>query len=210
MKNHIETPCDAKFKKLVLTSCYEALAAIGFNRFRKENVDWPLNVDFHCWVGLNSGLYAECVQINPFVGVHVASIDKHWASIKIGKYPSKYNRGVATYAIHLGLLTPREKVFEFARDTDIKQEAARLAQLYLDVGLPYAKSIASYESLLPLMQERIDMLGAYPERVASCLYLMGKIEEAREFTESFLAKNKDYFEGFAIPFLQMLNSECKV
>ena len=202
MKNYI----DANFKKLVLISCYEALAAVGFNRFRKENVNWPINVDFHCWVGLNSGIYAEYVEINPFVGIHVVPIEKLWTSIKIGKYPGRYSRGLATYALHLGQLAPHEKVFEFSRDTDIKQEADRLAQLCLDVGLPYAKSIASYESLLPLLQERIDMLGAYPERLACCLYLMGKIDEARAFTENFLAKNKNYFDGFAIPFFKKIEN----
>lgn len=202
------SPCNAAFKQEVLLACYEALTAVGFTRYRKDNVDWPLENGFHCWVGLNTGLYAECVQVNPFVGIHVVPIDKLWTSIKTGKHPSKYNRGVATYALHMGFLVPHEKVFEFTRETDIAEEAARLAQLYVDVGLPYAKSIASYESLLPLLQERIEMLGAYPERVASCLYLMGRVEDAREFTENFLSKKKDYFEGFAAPFLEKLKIEA--
>jgi hypothetical protein len=57
---------------------------------------------------------------------------------------------------------------------------------------------------LPLLQERIEMLGAYPERVACCLYLMGRKDEARAFVEDFLPKNRDYFEGFAVPFLKKL------
>ena len=192
--------CNAAFKKHVLLKCYDALAEIGFTRYRKENVDWPLENGFHAWVGLNTGLYAEYVQINPFVGVHVVPIMKLYNMLE-GK---KYNRGIATYALHMGLINPLEKIFHFTGDTNIEEEAARLAQLYVDVGVPYAKSIASYQSLLPLLQERIGMLGAYPERVASCLYLMGRIEDAREFTETFLAKKKDYFEGFAIPFLQKI------
>lgn len=193
-------PCNAEFKNHVRIKCYEVLAGVGFTRYRKEDVDWPLDKIFHGWVGLNTGLYDDYVEINPFVGIHVVPIMKLYTGLE-GR---KYSRSVATYAIHMGELVPKVPAFEFTRETDIEAEAKRLAQLYLDHGLPYAKSLASYEALLPLLKERVDMLGAYPERVASCLYLMGRIEEAREFTESFLAKKKDYFEGFAIPFLQQI------
>jgi hypothetical protein len=124
--------------------------------------------------------------------------------MKKGKYPGKYSRGIATYARHMGELAPDERVFHFTRQTDVDAEAKRLARLYVTVGLTYAKSIASYDALLPLLQERSEMLGAYPERVASCLYLMGRKDAARSFTEEFLTQYREYFEGFAAPFLQML------
>ena len=197
-------PCDAAYKRAVLLKCYDALAAGGFTRYRKENVDWPLEDGFHCWVGLNTGLEKEYVEINPFVGVHVVPIEKFWTGIKTGKYPGKYNRGHATYALHMGELAPDEPVFHFTRQTDVEAEAARLARLYASVGLAYAKSIASYERLLPLLQSRIPMLGAYPERVAACLYLMDRKDEARSFVEDFLKAKRDYFEGFAVPFLKLL------
>ncbi|MGM8229214.1 hypothetical protein ACSV5M_21735 [Cellvibrio sp. ARAG 10.3] len=204
MNSQNTLPCDASFKQHVRIKCYEALAAVGFTRYRKEDVDWPLDKNFHGWVGLNTGLYDEYIEVNPFIGIHSVAIEKLWTSLKVGKYPSKYNRGVATYSVHMGELVPNVPAFEFTREANIEEEAKRLAQLYLDYGLPYSKSLANYEALLPLLKERVDMLGAYPERGASCLYLMGRIEEAREFTESFLAKKKDYFEGFAIPFLQKI------
>ena len=196
--------CDAAYKRVVLLKCYEALAAAGFTHYRKEDVDWPLGNGFHCWVGLNTGLEKEYVRINPFVGVHVVPIEKLWTSLKTGKYPGKYNRGYATYAVHMGELAPHEPVFEFTRQTDIEVEAARLARLYVNVGLPYAQSIASYEQLLPLLQSRIPMLGGYPESTAACLYLMDRKDEARAFVEDFLKDHRDYFEGFAVPFLKLL------
>jgi hypothetical protein len=196
--------CDAAFKRVVLLHCYDALEAAGFTRYRKEYVDWPLGSGFHCWIGLNNNLEREYFQINPFVGVHVVPIERLWTSFKGGKYPGKYSRGHATYAVHLGELAPHELEFKFTQQTDIKAEAARLAHLYVNVGLPYALGIASYERLLPLLQERVPMLGAYPERVASCLYLMDRKEEARSFVEDFLADHRDYFEGFAVPFLKLL------
>lgn len=197
--------CDATFKQAVLLRCYDALEAEGFTRYRKQDVDWPMEYGFHCWVGLNTGLEKEHLDINPFVGVHVVPIEKLWTSMKAGKYPGKYNRSHATYAIHMGELVPKERVFRFTRGTDIEAEAARLARLYVDAGLPYALSIGTYELLLPLLRERVPMLGAYPERVASCLYLMGRKEEARSFVEEFLQNHRDYFEGFAVPFLKMLS-----
>lgn len=199
--------CDAAYKQAVLLKCYDALKAAGFTRFRKEGVDWPLENGFYCWVGLNNSLEKDYVQINPFVGVHVVPIEKLWTSEKTGKYPGKYNRGHATYALHMGHLAPDETVFRFAPPMDVAAGAARLARLYSTVGLTYAKSIASFERLLPLLQERVETLGAYPERVACCLYLMGRKNEARAFVEDFLPKNRDYFEGFAVPFLKKLSDE---
>lgn len=193
--------CDAAFKQTVLLKCYDALEAIGFARYRKQDVDWPMEHGFHCWVGLNAGLEKEHLDINPFVGVHVVPIMKLYTSLE-GR---KYSRSTATYAVHMGELVPKEPIFRFTRQTDVAAEADRLARLYADVGLSYAMSIGTYERLLPLLRDRVPMLGAYPERVASCLYLMGRREEARSFVEEFLPDHRDYFEGFAVPFLKMLS-----
>jgi len=192
--------CDAAYKQVVLKHCYDALEAVGFTRFRKEGVDWPFENGFHCWVGLNNALEKDYVEVNPFVGVHVAPIMKLYTELE----GQKYNRGIATYAVHMGELVPKERAFRFTRQTDAEAEASRLARLYVNVGLPYAQSMASYEKLLPLLKKRIPMLGAYPERVASCLYLMDRKDEARAFVEEFVKQQPDYFEGFAVPFLKLL------
>lgn len=105
----------------------------------------------------------------------------------------------------MGELAPKERVFRFTRRTDVAAEAVRLAHLYADIGLSYAMSIGTYERVLPLLRDRAPMLGGYPERIASCLYLMDRREEARSFVEQFLQDRRDYFEGFAVPFLKMLN-----
>jgi hypothetical protein len=107
----------------------------------------------------------------------------------------------------MGEIAAKERAFRFTRTTNIGLEARRLAELYLECGIPYAKSIASYEALLPLFESRVDRLGAYPERFASCLFLIGQIEEANRFATDFLSKQKDYFEGFAIPFLEIIKKE---
>lgn len=199
--------CDAGFKKAVVLACCEALEREGFTRYRKESVDRPLHIGFHCWVGLNTGLYPDVLHINPFVGIHVVPIEKLWSSCKVGKYPGKYSRSQATYARHMGELAPDVPAFHFTRATDVPSEAKRLARLYATVGMEFAKAIADYESLLPLLKQRIDMLGAYPERVACCLYLMGRKAEARKFVEDFLPAHQDYFGGFAVPFLKKLDEE---
>jgi hypothetical protein len=194
---------DTEYKHVVRRRCYDALEEAGFTRFRKEGVDWPFGNGFHCWVGLNTALDHDCVEINPFVGVHVVPIEKLTA-IKCGKYAKEYNRGLATYSIHIGELAPKECAFRFSRQLDIDSEAARLARLYLNVGLPFAASMKSYELLLPLLVNRISQLGGYPESAAACMYLMGRAEESRAFVEEFVKQEPDYFEGFAVPFLKML------
>src|SRR6266852_1795237 len=85
-------------------------------------------------VGLNTGLYKEYVSISPFCGIHIVPIEKLWTSIKKGKYPGKYDRRYATYAVHLGEIAQEERAFHFKRDTDVAAEARRLADLYIRIG----------------------------------------------------------------------------
>lgn len=193
-------PCDAVFRNEILSKCLDALEAQGFTRFRKQNIDWPICDGFHAWVGLNTGMYEDYIEVNPFVGIHVVPIMRMYSELE-GR---KYNRGYATYAIHMGEIAENEDAFRFTRSTDLESEADRLSRLYATIGLDYASSISNYEALLPLLNDRLDMLGGYPERVACCLYLMGRRDEARSFTEAFRLKEPGYFEGFAAPFLKML------
>jgi hypothetical protein len=195
--------CDAAFQREILLRCYDALEQHGFTRYRKANADWQLANGFHCWVGLNTGLYPDRVQIQPNVGVHVVPVMRLYTGLE-GR---KYSRGVATYARHMGELTRGVPVFHFTRDTDLDAEALRLAALYRSAGLAFARAIADYDTLLPLLKDRLDMLGGYPERVACALYFMGRKAEAAEFTRAFLAEHRRYFERFAVPFLEMLGNE---
>lgn len=201
----------ATLKRGVLHACYEALEEVGFFRYRKENVDLPIVSGINCWVGLNTDLKSDIVQINPFVGIHAVEIERCWTSLKKGKYPGKYSRSQATYAVPMGILSPAEPAFLFDLQTDIKSESVRLANLYTTVGLEYARSISDYDALLPLLQDRAPMLGGNPERVAVCLMLLNRISEAESFVLTYLKNKPDYFSGFADPFLEYLrNSKLKI
>lgn len=192
---------DKAFRDEAKALCYDALQSMGFNRYRVEGIDWPLHDGFHAWVGLNEGWDDEYFEISPFVGIHVVQIERLWHSLE----KTKYHRNRTTYAVHLGELAPNEAAFRFYPETDLRSESLRLAALYRDVGLPYAKKIASYDALLPLLNERVDMLGAYPERVCCCLHLMGRDDEARAFVARFGLKEPEYFEQFGDAFIAMLD-----
>jgi hypothetical protein len=197
----------ASLKKIVRLKCYDELERIGFTRFAKEGVDWPLHDGFHSWVGLNTGLYSDRVEINPFVGLHVVPI------AQLGALEGRrYDRRIATYAVHMGELPAArdEKAFVFTTAQDdafFLSEIQRLARIYATAGLNYSKSIASYEALLPLLEGRLHMLGGYPENVACCLYLMGRVREAYGFAEEFLKQEPHYFHDFAISFFELIESE---
>jgi hypothetical protein len=184
--------CNAAFKKEILQICYEELTLVGFVRFRKWDIDLPLDEMFNCWVGLNTGLYQTHVQISPFVGIHAVEIERMCAALS-GNAGDKYNRAIATYPVHMGELEPAEQVFQFSTETDNRAAARRLAQLYATSGLQFAKSIVSYDALLPLLESRVKMLGGYPQRVTSCLYLMGRGEEALSFARTLAAERPEYF-----------------
>ena len=198
----------SQFKKEIINKCCQALADVGFTRYRKYDVDLPFDDNFHCWAGLNTGLYSDHLEISPFIGIHVVRLAK---LASLGSL--KYDRATATYAVHLGTLdcAKDETAFFFRPEWSerlLASEARRLAQLYASCGMGFARSIASYDALLPLLEERVPWLGGYPQRVAACLYLMGQKDRAREFTQAFLAAEPAYFERFARPFLNMLSAEA--
>jgi hypothetical protein len=197
---------DSKFRKLILHNCYDALEEMGFVKYKRDEVDRPITLNFHCWVGLNTGLYRDRLEISPFVGIHAVSI------AKMGAFGiRKYDRSVATYAIAMGELEEArdERAFIFSptqSDSFIASEILRLARIYATIGLHYAASISNYDALLPLLESRVAWLGGYPERVACCLFLMGRIQEARTFVEDFTMKEPSYFGEFAAHFRRVIES----
>lgn len=202
--------CDANFKKEILRSCYLALEEEGFTRFDEFNVDWPFDENFHCWVGINSALYPDRVELTPNVGVHVVSIQKLICSLDNGPYARQYNRGVATYALNIGKISGAKKERAFAfnaqqSDTFIKSECARLAKIFSTFGLDYAKSIASYNALKPLLKQHVNSLGEYPERYASCLHFLGLDNEAKEFLTNFPEQYREFIQGFSEPFIESIS-----
>lgn len=198
--------CNAAFKRSILLQCYDAMEAEGFTRFDRLGVDWPLDSNFHCWIGLNAALYPDRVELVPNVGLHVTSIEQLFCTLDEGEYSTKYNRGIATYAINLGSIDEiaDERAFTFGPEQSeffVQSECARLAKIYATFGLDYVKSIASYEALEPLLKEQVETLGGNPERFASCLYFMGREGEAKDFLINFPEKYKKFIQGFSLPFL---------
>jgi len=200
---NLTQPCDAAFQKPVLLKCHDALSAAGFLRFRRQSVDWPFEAGFRCWVGLDTVLKKDHLAIHPFVGVHVVPIMKSYTALRYRKYSGT----VSTCALDTSELKTHGPPFRFTRHPDVDAVVARLVRLYTRVGFVYAKSIANYQLLLPLLRSRVGKLAEYPERTAACLYLMGRKDEARSFTEKFLAQHRDYCDGFAVPFTEMLDRE---
>ena len=146
-----------------------------------------LSPNFLGWVGLNRGNHGSMVRINPFVGVHAIDVMTLCAKLEEERYvPGE----IATYALHLGQLLPDELAFEFHVGESIADEANGLAEHIAKTAVEYMKSVADYDALLPLVEERMPMLGGYPERYAAILHLSGMAEEAREFVNGVLAQRE--------------------
>ena len=207
--------CDGPFKKRIQLECYGALERHGFSRFRSMGVDYPIHEGFHCWVGLNAALFPDRVEMAPNVGLHVPPIERMICALDKGAYARKYDRGVATYSLNIGELDSirDERAFAFSpeqSDAFISAECERLASIYEFHGLKYARSIASFQSLAPLLEEQVGSLGGNPERFAVCLYMLGRKVEAEDFLDAFPEDLKPYIEGFSIPFVKMIESERSV
>ncbi len=206
---------DRKFVNRVEKACDLALVQNGFERPRAGTRFFRLNEDFLGWVGLNKGNHADFLRINPFIGIHCIPVMK----LKAELAGEKYKEGnFATVSIHMGEIAPEIDQFIFTSDTDIEQEANRLAREIVTHALPWMRSRANFEAIIPLLKEKVEMLGGYPERYALALYLSGSTEKAK----NFVLERTDIFdpnydgpyslcEKFGKPFLEMLEGEegCK-
>lgn len=203
--------CDVSFKNGVLSECYDSLQRQGFSRYKKWGVDFPINNGFHCWVGLNTALYPDRLELIPNVGVHVVPIEKLICDLDNGAYAKKYDRSIATYSIGLWEVCGQENhtfcFFPEQSSSLISAECSRLASLYSSDGLRFARGISNYGKLSELLADRVDSLGRVPERYATCLYMLGKKLEAKEFLECFPADYKKYIEGFSLPFIDKIKNE---
>jgi len=198
---------DAKFVRNVQHACERALLGHGFEQPRRGEIVIGITPEFLGWVGLNVGKHSDFVRINPFVGVHCVPVMKLVAEATGEKYQTgRY----ATYAVHLGEVAPNEEQFVFSSERQIEIEAERLAVSCRESGVPYMRSISTFESLLPLLEEKVPMFGGYPQRVAAAMYLMGRKKEALNFVERLRLEYRDdpvirdSFERFAGPFEKLV------
>jgi hypothetical protein len=179
----------------VIASCIGALELVGFERFKKDSVDRFIKDGFRCWVGLNTGVHPTFIRVNPSVGIHAEQIGRIRVELFSDAVPSKYSRTVATYAVHMGELSPNEEQFIFAAWQGMDTTAARLARLYLDVGYDYAARIADYETLMDLVRGRVHMYGGYPESYIACQYRLGRLDDARASAAAFERRDPQHFSG---------------
>lgn len=200
---------DAAAAKRVKDACEDALLRRGFVRLGRDLVVHEIDDAFLGWVGLNVGKHSGFIRINPFAGVHCTPVMKLIADLS----GEKYQRGrYATFAKHLGEICPNVRVFDFAALEEIDAEADRLATVYCEHGLPFMKGLANYQRLLGELEERVPMLGGYPQRVAATLHIMGRTQEAVDFVKERQDEYRDdpavmeSFDRFASPFLQLVGA----
>ncbi|MBV6323964.1 hypothetical protein [Duganella violaceipulchra] len=178
--------------KTVAKTCNDALAAVGI-RSKYDIGMLEINDDFFAWVGLNRGTHPDFIRINAFVGIHAAEVMKVTCEVAGKKYrPGEF----ATFAVHLGELCPKVPQFIFATEADVPGEAARLAQMIAEFGIPYANTLCSYDALLPLLKASVPNLGGMPQRYAVALALNGERDAAQAFLESHIVqyRAKQYLE----------------
>lgn len=106
-----------------------------------------------------------------------------WYELDTYRKPKYLLGQTATAALHLGELAPDIDVFSFEQSQPLEGEARRLAEAVIEFGLPWMRENANLESLLGLFQEKEEMLGGYPERIAVVLFLLGRFNEVSDYLD---------------------------
>ena len=207
---------DRRFLKEVEDACDAALVDLGFERPRRGTRFLEIQPHFLGWVGLNQGNHGDLVRINPNIGIHCVEVER-LKRVLISDKAKPYKKGeYATFALPLGTQTPEDiDAIEFLVGAPVHNEARRLSMLIGTYGVPWMVENASYDTLIPLLEERFSQLPNYPERLAGMYYFAGRFEQAIEFTNEVLARFRErpsptllnQFERFASPFLKMLSEE---
>jgi hypothetical protein len=175
---------EKRIVKEIESACDAAFASFGFNSRRRGNPLIALDDDFYGWIGLNRSNERDVLRIEPFIGLHCISVMQLWYELDHDLRKKKYVPGsTATVALHLGALAPDTNAFIFERQ-GIEGEAHRLARCVADFGLPWMRAHANLKALCPLLRERENMLGGFPERVAIVLFLLGRFREVSEYLDA--------------------------
>lgn len=202
---------NSNFSRVVLDACESALVRRGFRKLRLHSVVHDINKDFLGWVGLNHGREGVAVRINPFVGIHCIPMMRLVAELAGSKYQvGRY----ATFAVHLGEIDPNFHPFDFSSGTDIAVKADDMADHLCRQAIPFMEKHGNYDTLLPVLTQRLQELGGFPQRVAAGLYLTGRREEALEFVRQrrseYLTDEdavRESFDRFSIPFLELVSGQ---
>jgi hypothetical protein len=186
---------NAKFRDEFLDTCRKMFVDAGFQSPRKWTINLGITDDFLGWVGLNSGLYPDHVFLSPFIGIHVVPIQRLLDEDR-GR---KYRKGAsATISMHMGELTPKEKVFYVTRENK-DLEAARLVSLIGREAVPWMHMHATYEALLPHLDKKLSWLNGNPEKYAATLSALGRLEEMRQFINDIERDLSTDVSPFKIP-----------
>jgi hypothetical protein len=191
-------------REALLASCHRALARSGFIRYEPSKLDWPLSAHFHAWIRLNIRDTDEGHEIEPLIGLHAVAIERLWTTLKTGPYRSFYRRDLVTIAEPLRQIAHLSDPILVPRGRRRREAISRLVALYRTAGLDWASRLAEYDALEQALRPRVESLGGNPERLALCLFMSGRIEEAQSFVATFLDRRRSYFAGFAEPFAEIL------
>jgi hypothetical protein len=187
----------------VRAACYRSLARCGFVRYERWSIDWPFDEHFHCWARVNVREADRHCEVEPMIGIHATHIERGWTALKVGRYRSVYRRSLATVACSLLPIAGLSRPLTIRAHEAGEQDVENLVDLYRDVGLAFAQGMAAYDALAPMLRQRVGALGGNPERLALCLHLLDRRDEAIAFVSEFARTRPAYFEGFAEPFLAL-------
>jgi hypothetical protein len=183
----------------------EELLRAGFERIDSRRVCLRIDANFLGWVGLNRGTVDGHLRVNPFVGVHSIPLMRAYYMARGERYVVG---DVATFAQHLGEITPRATDFIVPDEASVAPVASDIATAITTHGVPFMRQIANYEALVTLLEPLAARFGGNPQKLALALHFQGKDAEAKALvlkTRSQLASEdpvlRESFEKFAAAFL---------
>jgi hypothetical protein len=168
------------FAKAVDDALESALVAHGFLRLRKQRFVFPVNDEFDGWIGLNrNDKYARfgSIDLHAGWGMHCPIIQRFTSEC----WSEKYKRGEIRTAPLGWNKQPTTRHFQFSATDDIAQRADEVAQFYRNEVVPKMLEHASYDAIIPTLEENAPRLGGWDQSLLLAYQLAGQTEQAKRY-----------------------------
>lgn len=187
----------------ILTAITEELIRLGHKRYSKRVVAIDFGDGFFSWLGVPlSRINQTSFEVYVNVGIHAENLNRMFVSLRSDKNIN-YSRSVTTYAIPIEMLDGVGKLDHIIRLDNYLDKSKEFAVMIAENGIKFSRSIANYETLLPLLKGRLNMHGGYPEFFACCLFFLNRLDEAKQFVEDFNRRSPGYFGAFFANFMKL-------
>lgn len=185
-----------------------ALVGQGFLRLRKYCLVFPIDDEFDGWIGLSrrtkhAGL--GTIELHAGWGIHCPRIERF---VFAGR-GEKYKRGESCTVSLCESIDPPPRHVRFTAAEDIAQKADEVARFYRHQVVPSMRKHASYDAIIPSLEENADRRGGWDQSLLLAYLFAGRGDQVKGYVQDRLraCAEDEQYAAYYRPFLSRFIEE---